>query len=809
MSVLAPLSNERKRLLRQQLLNQQPHNPVDSAIATVGVACSFLSCHRTVHLWPTVDTLWSAHADRRLQIMNPPVPIVQAANPAVPPVAPAVAPVVNVGVPVAPPVMVPAANPGVPHLPANIPGVGAPSFAARPYRTWYHDHTRDPFIGNYPAIYDNYVLTNANTPAVVRGRIFSNGNSGVPIGHVLLVRHFTAGPDDPGTIQGFHRCVRYEAGLMNPTPFDDVGYAFMGDIHQGQAPHTVVWADDYFNRTNDVQVPTAAYMDQLLAADPALTQVGPFAAGTADTEPVNTRFCMFIPNRYMTLLLDDSMSPRQAWMVIRGAIVADGLAVDCSTLLDWLRVALTRRAVGAVTPLARAVPLTPTIASVTEANTFRQFRAQTVDRDHPNLRTNQVTQGANLVAQGLTDIAEQSRLQRVADEQRRQRETRKTAQDLFPTGLQKLMRWCQAADETQLPPFYTAAARAKKGDRRKVLQDAVNEAMETLGYQHEFPVTTKQANKILDLEWTSRLVDDLTLGLNIFVMGWLAPEEAEDVKFRNSQADALYSGHAAPSLADTAEVLEVSDDVHIPRTLAQLRYSIEYKHAMLHVLLGAQHAWVHDCRAYRHFLVQNETWLEGEIPHTPKYRHLMPALLARCIQIDFNVWLQDQARTDRALPVDTMTDTFNLIKRKRGDWEPHLPPNAFAVILPGGNAPTPQQQVQQLLQQFQSLPAQPQQQPPPQQPPAGDKQAAIRNLNYNDKYLPLKEKGLITKKVKAHCKLTNVPWPTNGKGYPFCPTFHIKGICNTRCGFRDDHVPHTEEEDASLLEWSNQHYRVE
>jgi hypothetical protein len=257
---------------------------------------------------------------------------------------------------------------------------------------------------------------------------------------VLLVRPANAAADDPGTIQGFHRVIRYEPSLVGTTAFDNVGYAFLGDVLNGQVPHTTIWADKYFNRTNDTQVPTAAYMDQLLAADPALQQVGTFVAGTADTEAVNTRFCMFIPNRYMTMLLDDGLTPRQAWQRIRGAMVTDGTADGCQMLVDWLRVALTTHTQNDVTPLARPVPEVQPIATLAEAQIFQSFRAALVDRDHPNLQTNQVTQGAQLVAQSLTDIATQTRLAREADEQRRQRDTTKTPSDLFTTGLPKLMR---------------------------------------------------------------------------------------------------------------------------------------------------------------------------------------------------------------------------------------------------------------------------------------------------------------------------------------------------------------------------------
>ena len=203
-----------------------------------------------------------------------------------------------------------AAQPQAAALPAAI--FGAPPANARPYRDWYADHTRDPFIGNYTAIYDKYAITQANTPTVVRDRIFANGNNGVPIGHALLVYPANAGVDDPEKIQGFHRAVRFQPGLIAQTVFDDVGYAFLGDVHNGQAPHTVVWDNDYFARVGTTQVPTPAALDQIIAQEPDEDQYGPFAAGTPDTELVNVRYCCFVPNRYMTMLLEDSMTPREA-----------------------------------------------------------------------------------------------------------------------------------------------------------------------------------------------------------------------------------------------------------------------------------------------------------------------------------------------------------------------------------------------------------------------------------------------------------------------------------------------------------------
>jgi hypothetical protein len=116
---------------------------------------------------------------------------------------------------------------------------------------------------------------------------------------------------------------RYEPSLVRTSPFDDVAYAFSGDVRNGQTPHTVVWDDTYLNWVAAVQIPTAANLDQLLVADPVAQLVGPFAAGTADTEAVAVRTSVYLPNRYMSMLLDDSMTPRHAWEQVRGALVTD------------------------------------------------------------------------------------------------------------------------------------------------------------------------------------------------------------------------------------------------------------------------------------------------------------------------------------------------------------------------------------------------------------------------------------------------------------------------------------------------------
>jgi hypothetical protein len=246
---------------------------------------------------------------------------------------------------------------------------------------------------------------------VVRTRIYSNGNKGIPISHLLVARQVNDPADSAGSIQGYHhRVARYQPSLVAATPFDDVACAFLGDARNGQAPHTAVWDDAYFARNAAVQVPTAANMDQLLAADPVLELVGPFAAGDQDTEVLTVRNSVYVPNRHMTMSLSDAMTPRQAWARVRGSVVADGLEQECGPLLDWLRVALTRRVANQGSTLAQVPPAAQVLATLDGATIFQNYRLSLVERDHPDLRAGPTAQGAQLVAGGLNDLATQSRL---------------------------------------------------------------------------------------------------------------------------------------------------------------------------------------------------------------------------------------------------------------------------------------------------------------------------------------------------------------------------------------------------------------
>jgi hypothetical protein len=84
-------------------------------------------------------------------------------------------------------------------------------------------------------------------------------DQGLPMSLILLTRGNAATADNPGEIIAYHRLSRFAPRMgLAPTPWDTLGFAFLGDIIQGLAPPTVLWDNNYFHTVNQTRVPTIA-----------------------------------------------------------------------------------------------------------------------------------------------------------------------------------------------------------------------------------------------------------------------------------------------------------------------------------------------------------------------------------------------------------------------------------------------------------------------------------------------------------------------------------------------------------------------
>ena len=687
------------------------------------------------------------------------------------------------------------------------------------YLDLYLDPSSDAYAGNYVNLYLGY-SPGANTPQDIRNSLYRDGSTGAFVNILVHVRDPNADPDDPGKIVAYHRLTRKDPRFgQPPSPHETIGLGFFGDIVNSQAPPTVVIPDGLFSTLAVTQVPTGARLQQLMAAQPDVSVFGPYLAGDNDVEPITTRAAMVVPNRYVTPLLTRGMTPKDAYLALNGMIQQDGNTVACEPLLDWLRTSLTRRGAG-LTPRTVVTPLAaPVFHDPQDQHDCTTYRVGLMHRDLPHTLPGVQHNSAVLIAQGISSLTQEQRIARQeATAHRQSKDAPKTPADYFGVLLERLMRWCQVDSEADLPPIYETLANTKKGKVRVVLQTAIEDTLSNLGYLEEFPLSATLAAKVTDLKWHSHLQDDFTVGLNIFCFGSMDDEAMEELRRINQHYDTITNSETAPSLVDVATLQDHKYDLFIPKTLAQLRYSVERSEALWQVLLGAQHPVTRQHRSYKSYLSLHEKRLERVVPRDPRQLHLVPALLARLVQVDVNQFLLDQSRSPAPLTFDRMTDVFADIARAR-QWEPHFPtrylndPNAItgypsvpANITASASA-TPSLADTSLT----SPSTMPPSVAPPTAPAASNTASAIvRNPNYNATLFgEYKAKGIKTGKLKAalHAR-GNVKIPRNSNNVAMCLPYHIIGMCNTRCHSVADHTPQSEADSNTLVAWCAEHYHL-
>lgn len=315
--------------------------------------------------------------------------------------------------------------PAVPPAQARPPQVQQQPVAAIPfgpaightsYSQFYDDPANDPWKGSYGNVYQQYgTQGNQIQPQVLRSQLYSSGNNRLAICVLLHIRAATAPADEPGEIALCHRLTRFEPGLGQARPsFADTGNGFIGDVlPHGQAPFSVELPDTLFNRINTVtQVPHAGLLEQDLNAGPEVALVGPYPAGTADCSPVISRQAMLVPNNIARMFLHHSMSPKDAYQAVRGALQASGIAGDCEPLLDWLRLALTRPAAN-VPPRTAIAPLGPPVLANPDAFTaFQTYRLDHMHHDLPGITPGAILQLGQATQHGFASLALEQRLAR-------------------------------------------------------------------------------------------------------------------------------------------------------------------------------------------------------------------------------------------------------------------------------------------------------------------------------------------------------------------------------------------------------------
>jgi hypothetical protein len=231
--------------------------------------------------------------------------------------------------------------PGGPPIPPafGVPTMPLPPAQQHPYTDFYATLDNDPFRHDYAQAFNEFAVplagNTANTRPELAQKVYTAASGGIAMAFLLHTRSPTA------LINAYHRVGRCGPRLGLPTtpwPWDNVGFTFMGDLVDGQAPPSVIWDTDVYFRqlNNQYAVPTPAALDQLLAGDPDQQVFGPFDPAVQGVDLIRTRRSTLVPSRYLGLLFNQGLTPRQAWERLRGSLVTNGHDVACTPLVDWL-----------------------------------------------------------------------------------------------------------------------------------------------------------------------------------------------------------------------------------------------------------------------------------------------------------------------------------------------------------------------------------------------------------------------------------------------------------------------------------------
>jgi hypothetical protein len=499
---------------------------------------------------------------------------------------------------------------------------------------------------------------------------------------------------------------------------------------------------------------------------------------------------MLVPFRYVRLLLQRPLTPREAWEQLAGALYNDGNVPSCQPLIDWLRVALVRQADGQPSRLARIAPTVPLASPA-----FTERRLAILHRDLPNLGRGPGLTGGVAVAAHLGELVADLRQNRLDDEARRALEMARTPGRYYgAVGVAKLLRICQVATSAELPQLWIDLAAAPKKQDLVTMQQAFDHTANTdLNMPGtRIPVTPDIAGKIRSLAFEMTDDDDLTTGLHPFTFGYQDQSEVAAAYEMAERYQIIQQGLGAPTLSEAAEFARPTR-TKLPRTLTEATISYGNFRVALHVLLGDDHPVT---RAYDLFWSNwnaSQAHLLNIRTRTPG---LFPALTVRWIQLRISFWFGQQATTNANVVAPDFVQLLREI-RLQAPWEPYFPDRYLG-------APPPTDVTPRVTAVAPGV-------TPPPAPGGGNPSRGTlerKSSPLNQAFQQFVDLNLRVRDVLQRAGSTNRV-PTNSNGVEMCMSYHLKGMCNTNCSRRGDHRDHTPAEDQALLGWCQQYYRPE
>jgi hypothetical protein len=667
----------------------------------------------------------------------------------------------------------------------------------RTYQERYSDLINDTFNQDYAGVMGEFTLR-GNPESKVRT---ASANKRILDTIDVMPHHYLLLTGDPGDhiVTVIHRpsIFRVPMGAHSRIP-DATVTAFIGDVIHGLTPTTVYWPDDAMQPTAVANIPTSVTLDAAFAGDPAIGMVGPFATGDAGTEAKATRKLAYLPPRYVPMAIGMTLTPRQAWERIGGAIRtgehADTEVVACAPLLDWLKSSCTVHEDGDANTKSEA----PSYPYPPEGDLIKH-RADLIKLDLPGLFPSQegAMPGTREVVGALNNLTEEQRLSRQEANQRTQQASEKTPTTYYGSATVVLNRYTHTSTVAALPPIYMVVAATTKKTERLVLQEEINAIARDLGLSACTPILTPGlAKKITQANFTHEDMDNLGEGIQPFVTCYRTLNDKSTVESRIQAYDTLVQG-AGAQLTDIYS-LKDADKVFLPLTILQVTYTLKSFRVLLHALLGHEHTFV---VAYGEFI---RNW-DQRMMHmeqrctTPD----IPAKMVRWVQIKVSRWFTRQYNSPAPIDAPNFVELIDAIEEMR-TWEPPIPLRYMAITPQPRRTPgTPSGSNPSGIRTPAPAPA-----PYTSANPTEGRRERITNTTYKAPHFEqFKELGLSMRTVRDAAREAGKPVPTNTAGTECCLSYHVLGFCWENCGRKEDHRAHTAPEDQKLKEWCTSCYR--
>ena len=503
---------------------------------------------------------------------------------------------------------------------------------------------------------------------------------------------------------------------------------------------------------------------------------------------------------FVSLLLDDEMTPRDAWDILGNAIVNERKEVECKPIIDWMKVALTREGVGQQSRLAQQSLTAPLSNRV-----LMEHQWKLMIQDLPALDPAAMRGRKDRIADELGVLVGMQK--DVLDDRKAERAKRenKFPSEVFGSQIENVMRLCRVAREQDLPGVWLELARTPVKQHRTVIQKWVDQTANDIADGISIIVTPTLVKKITTLEFVMRNKQSLESGVHPFTFNQHHAAEREQAAEVASLYDFVNGGQVRTGLAD-AQVLLANDTIGFPQLTSHGRGMIKRCMVWYATFLGNAQPLVDQHQEFIDTWMLNEAEYEVMVPTDRSMATFVPTMFCRWFQLRLTDYINRQWRSSVNIAIPDFQDLFRRIEV--GDpWEVKLPLQYDRMLQGGVNDAGGNERGGGLVAEGGGgVVGVGDDDGGGNRNGGGPNNTICRNLNYRQQLF--QRFAVLVCRVRDIVTAAPVPPPMSphDNTCQMCVSYHVKGMCNDRCGRSVDHAAHTPAQDNLLLEWCTAHY---